>query len=296
MNGARPADQVLVVFGSSGDLAKRKLAPALTALGDQGRLPEKFAIVGLGRSEMDPEIFAGVKAPFHYVQGDYADPRTYEELAELLGRIDGEVGTRGNRTFYLATPPQVFPLVVGALGEADLAGDPVDGFARVVIEKPYGRDEESARELDRCVHGVFGEEDVYRIDHYLGKETVQNVLALRFANAVFEPIWNRRYVDHVQITVAETVGVEGRGAYYEEAGALRDMVQNHMFQLLAFTAMEPPISFAADAVRDERVKVLWAVRPLSQEDVLRQAVRGQYGEGSADGTRFPAYRAEKSVS
>ena len=287
---------MLVVFGSSGDLAKRKLAPALQALSDQGRLPEKFAIVGLGRSEMDPEVFAGSKVPFHYVQGDYAEARTYKELAEVLGKLDAEVGTAGNRTFYLATPPQVFPVVVSGLGEAGLAGDPVDGFARLVVEKPYGHDGPSAEELDRTVHAVFGEEDVYRIDHYLGKETVQNVLALRFANAVFEPIWNRRYVDHVEITVAESVGVGHRGGFYEEAGALRDIVQNHVLQVLALTAMEPPATIDAQGIRDEKVKLLRAVDVMSPDEVGANVVRAQYDEGLAEGEKVPGYRNEEGVA
>jgi glucose-6-phosphate 1-dehydrogenase len=291
----RPDPQVLVVFGSSGDLAARKLAPALVELGKRDRLPERFAIVGLGRSEMDPKVFEPVGVPFHYVRGDYAEASTYKELAEVLRRLDEEHQTEGNRTFYLATPPQVFPTVVSGLGEAALAGEPAGGFSRLVVEKPYGHDSESARELDACVHAVFGEQDVYRIDHYLGKETVQNVLALRFANAVFEPIWNRRYVDHVQITVAESVGVEHRGGFYESAGALRDIVQNHVLQVLALTAMEPPATIDAQGIRDEKVKLLRAVDVMSPEEVSRGVVRAQYDEGLAEGAAVPAYRQEEGV-
>ena len=293
---ARPTDQVLVVFGASGDLASRKLAPALAELGRQGRLPEHFAIVGLGRAEMDPGVFGDVDAPFHYVRGDYAEASTYKELGELLEKLDAEVGTAGNRTFYLAIPPQIFSVVVGGLGEAGLAGDPVDGFARVVVEKPYGHDPQSAEQLDKCVHAVFGEDDVYRIDHYLGKETVQNVLALRFANAIFEPIWNRRYVDHVQITVAESVGVGHRGGFYEEAGALRDIVQNHVMQVLALMAMEPPATIDAQGIRDEKVKVLRAVDVMTPEEVAANVVRAQYDEGFVEGSQVPGYRSEKGVA
>ena len=296
MNGARPDNQVLVVFGSSGDLAKRKLAPALAELAERGRLPDKFAIVGLGRSEMDPEVFSGSKVPFHYVKGDYADAATYTQLAETLAKVDADCGTGGNRTFYLATPPQVFPLVVAGLGEAGLAGDPAGGFARVVVEKPYGQDGKTATELDRCVHAAFGEGDVYRIDHYLGKETVQNVLALRFANAIFEPIWNRRYVDHVEITVAESVGVGTRGGFYDEAGALRDIVQNHVLQVLALTAMEPPATIDAQGIRDEKVKLLRAVDVMSPDEVAANVVRAQYDEGLAEGEKAKAYRAEEGVT
>ncbi|MBW3536630.1 MAG: glucose-6-phosphate dehydrogenase [Actinobacteria bacterium] len=292
----RPENQVLVVFGSSGDLARRKLAPALEELGEQGRLPERFAIVGLGRAEMDPEVFAGVDAPFHYVRGDYGEASTYKELGEVLAKLDEEVGTAANRTFYLAIPPQIFSVVVGGLGEAGLAGDPADGFARVVVEKPYGHDLESAKALDECVHAVFGENDVYRIDHYLGKETVQNVLALRFANAIFEPIWNRRFVDHVQITVAESVGVGHRGGFYEEAGALRDIVQNHVLQVLALTAMEPPASIDSQGIRDEKVKLLRAVDVMSPEEVAANVVRAQYDEGLVEGSKVAGYRSEEGVA
>lgn len=294
--GQRPEPQVLVVFGSSGDLASRKLAPALEELSKRDRLPERFAIVGLGRSEMDPSVFEPVGVPFHYVRGDYSEASTYRELEEVLSRLDEEHDTLGNRTYYLATPPQVFPMVVGGLGEAGLARDPEGGFNRVVVEKPYGRDGQTARQLDECVHSVFGEGDVYRIDHYLGKETVQNLLALRFANAVFEPIWNRRYVDHVQITVAESGGVGHRGGFYEEAGALRDIVQNHVLQVLALTAMEPPASVEAQGIRDEKVKLLRAVDTMSADEVAANVVRAQYDEGLSDGEAVPGYCDEEGVA
>ncbi|HSF42385.1 MAG TPA: glucose-6-phosphate dehydrogenase [Thermoanaerobaculia bacterium] len=315
---AQPAPPcVMVIFGATGDLAKRKLIPALYNLATSGLLTDQFAVVGVGRSPLaeeelrarmsdglkefatdgvDPARLEWLSRRIFYVSGDYGDSETFHRLRDRLTEIDKELGTGGSYLYYLAVPPSSFGELVERLGATGLTNEEEGRFRRVIIEKPFGHDLESALALNREIRGVLSESQIYRIDHYLGKETVQNIMAFRFANGIFEPIWNRRYVDHIQITVAETVGVEGRGAYYEEAGALRDMVQNHMFQLLALTAMEPPISFAADAVRDERVKVLWAIRPLSHEDVLRQAVRGQYGEGSADGTRFPAYRAEKSVS
>ena len=303
MNGSptRPEPQVLVVFGSSGDLTARKLAPALAELGARDRLPEKFAIVGLGRSQMDPAVFEKVPAPFRYVQGDYSESSTYEELSGVLRELDDEHGTAGNRTFYLATPPEVFPTVVARLGEAGLGfaglgGEPDGGFSRLVVEKPYGRDAKTAQELDACVHAVFGEADVFRIDHYLGKETVQNLLALRFANAIFEPIWNRRYVDSVQITVAESGGVGHRGGFYEGAGALRDIVQNHVLQVLALVAMEPPASVDARGIRDEKVKLLRAVDVMTPEEVTRNVVRAQYDEGLVDGEPVKGYRGEEGVA
>jgi glucose-6-phosphate 1-dehydrogenase len=308
---------VVVIFGGTGDLAKRKLIPSLYNLAVSGLLSDAFAVVGVGRSALsddeyrrrmeddlarfvevplDGEKVAWLSERLRYLEGDAKDPQTYERLRELLARVDAERGTGGSYLYYLAVPPSFFGDYIQRLGAAGLTREEEDAWRRVIIEKPFGHDLDSARALNRQVGEVLAERQIYRIDHYLGKETVQNIMAFRFANGIFEPIWNRNYINHVQITVAETVGVEGRGSYYEEAGALRDMVQNHMFQLLAFTAMEPPISFAADAVRDERVKVLWAIRPLSHEDVLHQTVRGQYGEGAADGGRLPAYRGEKSVA
>jgi glucose-6-phosphate 1-dehydrogenase len=307
----------LVIFGATGDLTKRKLFPALYNLAVGGLLPKEFAIVGVSRVdtsqdalrerlEEDLHEFAGAPVnaeiadrllkSFYYICGEFNDPATFTKLRDLLGKVDQDNGTNGCYLFYLAVPPDLFADVVHRLGDVGLAKEEEGHWRRVIIEKPFGRDLESARELNRRIREVLHERQIYRIDHYLGKETVQNIMAFRFANGIFEPIWNRRYIDHVQITVAETVGVEQRGNYYETAGALRDMVQNHMFQLLAFTAMEPPISFAADVVRDERVKVLYAIRPLSPEDVLHQTVRGQYGEGVVDGHTEPAYRAEKNVS
>jgi glucose-6-phosphate 1-dehydrogenase len=307
----------MVIFGATGDLTKRKLIPALYNLVTGSLLPESFAIVGVGRTPLsekkfrermaedlkefatdglDPARVDWLVSRIFYVSGDYGDSETFHRLRDRLAEIDKKLGTGGCYLFYLAVPPSSFGELIKRLGATGLTNEEEGRFRRVIIEKPFGHDLDSARALNREIREVLAESQIYRIDHYLGKETVQNIMAFRFANGIFEPIWNRRYVNHVQITVAETVGVEGRGDYYEEAGALRDMVQNHMFQLLAFTAMEPPISFAADTVRDERVKVLSAVRPLSHEDVLRQAVRGQYDEGIVNGERGPAYRAEKSVS
>jgi glucose-6-phosphate 1-dehydrogenase len=314
----RPAPPcAMVIFGATGDLTKRKLIPALYNLTVSGLLPKQFAVVGVGRTPLTDDEFRqrmeealdefatvevdnakaeSLTCPFRYVTGDPGDVEMFRRLSETLAKLDQEVGTSGNTLFYLAVPPSLFDDTVRNLGESGLTREEEGHWRRVIIEKPFGHDLDSARLLNRQIREILDEKQIYRIDHYLGKETVQNIMAFRFANGIFEPIWNRRYVDHVQITVAETVGVEGRGSYYEEAGALRDMVQNHMFQLLAFTAMEPPISFAADVVRDERVKVLSAIRPLSHEDVLRSAVRGQYGEGAIDGEHTPAYRAEPGVS
>ena len=315
---AQPAPPcAMVIFGATGDLTKRKLIPSIYNLIVNGLLPDGFAIVGVGRSPLSDEEFRQrMEKDLHelatteidkgklrwlierqgYAVVDPEKPTTFKALAKTLAKLDEERGTSGNYLYYLAVPPSAFDDYVQQLSDAGLLREPEGSWRRVIIEKPFGHDLESARDLNRRIREVLRETQIFRIDHYLGKETVQNIMAFRFANGIFEPIWNRRYVDHVQITVAETVGVEGRGAYYEEAGALRDMVQNHMFQLLALIGMEPPVSFEADAVRDERVKVLKAIRPLSDEDVLRHTVRGQYGEGTLDDERVPAYRAETSVS
>lgn len=307
----------LVIFGASGDLTARKLLPALYNLAASRLLPDGFAVVGLATRELTTEAFrdrmtealgehlgegrdAGLidwlTARLHFVSGDFRDPALYQRLSETLGHVAAEHGTGGNVLYYLSTPPSFFGEIVRQLGAAGLTREESSQWRRVIIEKPFGHDLESARSLNREISGVLDERQIYRIDHYLGKETVQNILVFRFANAIFEPVWNRRYVDHVQITVAEQLGVEHRGKYYEEAGALRDMVPNHMLQLLALLAMEPPTSFGADAVRDEKGKVLAAIQPINQEDVLTRAVRGQYGPGTTSAGAAPGYRDEPLVN
>ncbi|MBI2834749.1 MAG: glucose-6-phosphate dehydrogenase [Acidobacteria bacterium] len=308
---------VMVIFGAAGDLTKRKLLPALGNLANDRLLPKRFAVVGVARGRMshsefrdrmrdslqefaapplDPEVADWLLARLYLTPGNFEDPGLYRRLQATLAQIDQDYGTDGNYLYYLATPPSYFAEIALQLGAAGLLTEEDARWRRVVVEKPFGHDLESARALSRQLTSVADERQIFRIDHYLGKETVQNIMAFRFGNGIFEPIWNRRYVDHVQITVAETMGIEGRGGYYEEAGALRDMVQNHMFQLLALTAMEPPISFEANAVRDERVKVLHAIAPLSPEDVLTETVRGQYGAGTVEGTEVGAYRSEPRVA
>ena len=319
-NGAgagRAADPcVMVIFGASGDLTKRKLIPALYNLAKDNLLSKEFALVGVARNEMnseqfrdmisqeigdfattkvDPDLWHWFARRIYYISGDFDDPKVYEELARVLGEVDKEHGTRGNYFYYLATAPAFFSVVVKHLGAANLVSEE-GGWRRVIIEKPFGRDYESARNLNREIRQVLDEKQIYRIDHYLGKETVQNILVFRFANGIFEPIWNRRYIDHIQITVSETVGVEQRGSYYDKAGTLRDMVPNHIFQLISLTAMEPPVSFDADIVRDEQTKILRALQPMTDEEVLVRTVRGQYGEGEVGGTKVAAYRQEPMVA
>jgi glucose-6-phosphate 1-dehydrogenase len=305
---------VLVVFGGSGDLTARKLLPAVARLAHRRLLPTAFSVVGVARTEWSDADFrhhaleavkdAGPEwstlvSGFRYVAGDYAEPATFDRLRTVLDEVDAERGTGGNRVFYLATVPQVFASVAKALGEHGLAqrtkDDPRHAFVRLVIEKPFGHDLDSARQLDRDLHQVFDESQLYRIDHYLGKETVQNVLALRFANAIFEPIWNRRYVDHVQITVAESVGVGHRGGFYESAGALRDIVQNHVMQVLALTAMEPPATVDAEGIRDEKVKVHRALKVPAADQVAERVVRGRYERGWVEGEEVVGYREEEAI-
>jgi glucose-6-phosphate 1-dehydrogenase len=287
---------VLVIFGASGDLTRRKLLPAIYNLAESGHLPEQFAVLGVARQALDEAVFreqmrdqvrrveaepleddkwAAIERRLHYVSGEFTDKETYTRLRQHLEHITAAAGVTANYLFYLAVPPDLFGVVVDQLGAAGLT-DEASGWRRVIIEKPFGYDRESARALNATLSTSLRESQIYRIDHYLGKETVQNILAFRFANGIFEPIWNRRYVDHVQMSVAEDVGVEQRGAYYEKAGALRDMVQNHMFQLLTLVAMEPPISFRAEDVRDEKVKVLHSILPLSSDTIRSSVVRGQY--------------------
>jgi glucose-6-phosphate 1-dehydrogenase len=313
----RPGDPcVMVIFGAAGDLTRRKLIPALYNLANEQLLSREFAVVGLARAKMTTEEFRAKVSQdmkqfatgpvdsdlwewfvrrMHYVAGDFNDPNSYAQLNTMLQKVDKDHSTHGNYFFYLATAPNYFGSVIEQLGKADLLKQDNHHWRRVIIEKPFGRDLDSARALNQQIRKVLDESQIYRIDHYLGKETVQNILAFRFANGIFEPIWNRRYIDHVQISVGETVGVEQRGSYYDEAGALRDMVPNHIMQLISLTAMEPPISFQADAVRDEQAKILHAIQPLSSEEVLTKTVRGQYGDGIVEGQRIPAYRAEPDV-
>jgi len=306
----------LVVFGATGDLARRKLLPALYNLAHEGALPERFELIGVARSEQphedfqemaresierfsrrrpDPYVLDGLLAEMRYVPGVFDDDGVYTEIDRLLRDFDDQAGYPLNRVFYLSTAPQFFPLICAKLGAAGLHRCE-RAETRIVIEKPFGFDLASARELNECVLDVFQESQVFRIDHYLGKETVQNLMALRFANALFEPVWNRNFIDHVQITAAEDIGIEGRAGYYERAGALRDLVQNHMLQLLALLAMEPPAAFEAERVRNEKVKVLEAIVPPSIDDVGHMAVRAQYGPGVAGGIPVPAYRQEEGVA
>ncbi len=313
-----PEPGIVVIFGASGDLARRKLIPALHALSLEHRLPIGLTVLGVGRRPMDdaefrvqmreavaehgrmgapePAEWEPFAAGLFYQALDVQDPAAYGALATRLEALAAARGTGGNVLFYLATPPSAFPLIATGLGRTGLSRADPPAWRRLVVEKPVGRDLASARELNRIVGESFAEDQVYRIDHYLGKETVQNILVFRFANAIFEPVWNRAHVDHVQITVAESLGVEGRGAYYEEAGALRDMVQNHLLQLLCLVAMEPPVSFAADHVRDEKTKALRAVQPIPPEDVARVAVRAQYERGAILGEPVPGYREEPGVA
>jgi len=307
----------MVIFGASGDLTKRKLVPALYNLSRHRLLSPHFAVIGFARSPGNTESFRAqlredlgrycdctpdeglwdwVESRIHYVSGDVSEAEGVQALSRQLDSLERDHGTRGNTLFYLATPPQHFAPIVRALGQAGLVREQGETWRRVIVEKPFGHDLASARTLNAELHAVLAERQIYRIDHYLGKETVQNLLVFRFSNGIFEPIWNRRYVDHIQITVAETLGVEGRGGYYDGAGALRDMVPNHIFQLISLVAMECPISFDADAVRDEQSKVLRAISPLLPEDVLSRTVRGQYGAGRIGERELRDYRDEPNVS
>ena len=307
---------ILVIFGSMGDLTWRKLAPALYNLLSGRQLPEHFAVIGLDMKnespdefrlrlrdgahrfcecgEVDEKTWSGLAPNLSYLSGDFANPATYTALSSQLKDREKNWGNPANTIFYLATPPDIVETIVKGLGAAGLAQD--KRRARIVVEKPFGHDLASAVALNGVLTTFFDEAQIYRIDHYLGKETVQNILALRFANALFEPIWNRRYIDHVQITVAEQVGVEHRGAYYEHAGALRDMIQNHLTQILTLIAMEPMVSFNADEIRNKKADVLKAIRPIAKEQVQAMAVRGQYGPGLMADQKVPAYRSELGVA
>jgi glucose-6-phosphate 1-dehydrogenase len=306
---------VLIIFGASGDLTRRKLIPALYDLDCIGCIPTEIDVLGIGRTPITTEEFrvrmreaAAASKETHnfseahwsvfakrlfYVVGDPNDAGFYSRLCTQLEEMR-KSGSSGNRLFYISTPASVAHPIIEGLGAAGLNRN-ANGWSRIVLEKPFGRDLRSARELNTTVLRTFAERDVYRIDHYLGKETVQNMLVFRFANSLFEPVWNRNYVDYVEITAAETVGVENRAAFYEETGALRDMVANHLLQLLAITAMEPPIAFEADAVRGQKVQVLRSIRPMTREDVTRQTVRGQYAPGAIDGHAVLGYRQEPGI-
>ncbi|HUK81280.1 MAG TPA: glucose-6-phosphate dehydrogenase [Verrucomicrobiae bacterium] len=308
-----PEPCVLVIFGATGDLTHRKLVPALYNLAHEGQLPSAFAVVGFARrpktndefraelkdgveqhsrfSPINPAVWDAFAQGVVYYQAEFGDADGYVGLDKLLQQLDRERGTAGNRVFYLATAPTDFATIIEQLGAHHQ-----NASARIIVEKPFGRSLATARQLNRVLAGVFNEPQVFRIDHYLGKETVQNILALRFANEIFEPLWNQKYVDHVQITVAESLGVEGRGGYYDQSGALRDMVQNHMMQLLSLTAMEPPTGLGAEDIRDEKVKLLRAIRPIAPARVQQISLRGQYARGSIAGKIVVGYRDEPKVA
>ncbi len=312
-----PDPSILVLFGATGDLAHRKVMPALYQLWRTNLLPHEFVLLAIGRRPYDDQVFRSeIRASLDlysrvlpveedawrtfaerisYQHLDFADPSGFDTLAGRLDELDKTEGTRGNRLYYLATQPSQFADITGQLGRVGLDHEHHDGgWRRIVIEKPFGHDSESARRLNREVHKVFRESQVYRIDHYVGKETVRNLMVFRFGNGIFEPLWNRRYVDHVQITVAESIGIENRGAFYEETGAARDVLQNHMLQLVSLVAMEPPARFEADALRDEKVKVLRAIE-IEPADVATKVVRGQYGPGWVAATQVPGFRQEEDV-
>jgi glucose-6-phosphate 1-dehydrogenase len=317
-----PADPcTIVIFGASGDLSRRKLVPALYGLAAQNCLARRFAIIGFARTPMSDEAFQtsaveSVKKfadtntlreaeckefaqALAYVSGDYNQADAFVKLKTRLEELDEQHNLNGNRLYYLATPPEIYPLIIEQLDKAGLAKNPNGkSWTRIIIEKPFGRDLASARKLNQTVQKAFDESQVYRIDHYLGKDTVQNLLVLRFGNGIFEPLWNRNYVDHVQITAAETLGVEQRGGFYETAGATRDMIQSHMLQLTSLVSMEPPAAFDATAVRNEKIKVLQSIHPFTEKGIEKDVVRGQYGPGTEAGkpSPLPGYRDERGVA
>jgi len=314
---AMPEPCAVVIFGATGDLTHRKLVPALYNLAADGALPPAVSVVGFARRDKTDEIFrkeleeaarkfsrqkinddlwATFASSIFYHRSEFDILEGYEALATRLDELDAQRGTRGNRLYYLSAGPDQFPVILENLRKSGLNKTQPGSWARVIVEKPFGTDLPSAQRLNELVKEAFSEKDTFRIDHYLGKETAQNIMVMRFANAIFEQLWNARYIDHVQITASEPLGVEGRAGYYDKAGALRDMVQNHLLQLLCLTAMEPPAGLGADAVRDEKVKVLKSLRPLSGEDVRKHVVRAQYGAGTVNGKRVPAYRDEQNIN
>src|SRR5437016_3401891 len=323
-NGHPPEPCAVVIFGATGDLTQRKLLPTLAHLFHDHPLPQGFSIVAFARRPMNDEQWrnmalesinkympeddkldsAAQKAfaqRMYYCQSDFNDREGFQKLSDLLGRLDRDRGTQGNRVYYLATPPTTDPEIIHQLGAAGLArrphvNDHEESWARIVIEKPFGRDLASAQKLNRELARVFHENQIYRIDHYMGKETVQNLLAFRFSNGIFEPLWNQKYIDHVQILVAESLGIGTRAEYYDESGAIRDIVQNHIMQVLCLTAMEPPVAFDADAIRDEKVKAMRAVSMLTPEQVAYNTVRGQYSAGVIDGQPVVGCRDEQGVA
>jgi glucose-6-phosphate 1-dehydrogenase len=311
---------IMVIFGATGDLTHRKLLPALYNLALEQPLPPQFTVVGVARRPFTNEefrqqalesinrfsrnrpvnqaVWETFSRGLYYHQSQFDDTDGYRRLADLLQQLDRERGTGGNHVFYMATPPSYYPDIADRLHEAGLSkkgAATTPPWTRIIIEKPFGHDLQSALALNAELNKSFTEEQIYRIDHYLGKETVQNIMVLRFANGIFEPIWNRRYIDNVQITVAESIGVDGRADYYEEAGAMRDMIQNHMMQLLTLVGMEPPANFDANAVRDEKVKVLRSIPPMQENEIAADTVRAQYGPGLLGGVPVPGYRQEKGV-
>ena len=316
--GRRAEPCALVIFGASGDLTKRKLVPSLMGLAKDGLLPPSFAVVGFARRPWSdeefrnelrdgvqqfgrrgtPAMFDALADAFTYHPSDFSDPTGYFQLRERLDQLDKERGTKGNRIFYLATPPSAYSQILQNLASAGLSRDDLENnrFARVIVEKPFGRDLATAQSLNEQIRAAFYEGQVFRIDHYLGKETVQNILALRFANGIFEPLWNEKYVDHVPITVAESIGVGSRGGYFEESGIIRDMIQNHLLQVLTLVAMEPPIALTANSVRDEKVKVLKAIRSFAPHEVAAATVRGQYAAASFGGEDVNGYLEEEGVA
>ena len=309
-------NHLLVIFGASGDLTRRKLIPALFALHRQKLLPEAFAIVGAGRADLNDETFrqntyealkaagendltyesaAGFLHLLFYISFDTSQPVAYEKLKSKLDKVDNENGTGGNFIFYMATPPDLYATIAKSLAMHDLNKNTATGWRRLIVEKPVGYNRQSARELHKSLFLYFSEEQIYRIDHYLGKETVQNVMVTRFSNGIFEPLWNRNYIHHIEITSAESLGVENRGGYYDNAGALRDMVQNHLLQLMTLVAMEPPTLITSNAIRNETLKVLQSVRPIRAKEVEKSVIRGQYTESTVRGIRMKSYRHEEGI-